>query len=81
MADYLDNYDEIVFLDSEIEEDDDTAPVGVLIHNVNGKAEPVVATSETVHTEEPVQATVTVAEEEVQPLVEEPVATPEETVA
>ena len=80
MADYLDNYDEIVFLDSEIEEDDDTAPVGVLIHNVNGKAEPVVATSETVHTEEPVQATVTVAEEEVQPLVEEPVATPEETV-
>lgn len=80
MADYLDNYDEIVFLDSEIEEDDDTAPVGVLIHNVNGKAEPVVATSETVQTEEPVQATETVAEEEVQPMVEEPAAASEETV-
>lgn len=37
MADYLDNYDDIVFLDSELDDDDDTAPVGELIKVVDGK--------------------------------------------
>ena len=37
MADYLDNYEDIVFLDSEIEDDDDSAPVGELISVVDGK--------------------------------------------
>ena len=39
MADYLDNYDEIVFLDSEIDDsdDDDDTPVGELIRVVDGK--------------------------------------------
>ena len=37
MADYLDNYDDIVFLDSEIEPDDDSAPFGELITVVDGK--------------------------------------------
>ncbi len=36
MADYLDNYDDIVFLDSELDDDDDTAPVGELIKVVDG---------------------------------------------
>lgn len=37
MADYLDNYADIVFLDSELEDDDDNAPVGELIEVVDGK--------------------------------------------
>lgn len=46
MADYTgytDNYDEIEFLESEIEEDDAEAPLGVLIVNDNGKVKPVLA--------------------------------------
>ena len=45
MADYTisnDNYDEIEFLESEIEEDDAEAPLGVLIVNDNGKVRPFV---------------------------------------
>lgn len=37
MADFLDNYDDIVFLESEIEDDDENAPVGELIEVVDGK--------------------------------------------
>ena len=40
MADYLDNYDDIVFLDSELDDDDDTAPVGELIKVVGRKGLP-----------------------------------------
>lgn len=45
MADYTvynDNYDEIEFLESEIEDDDNDAPLGVLIVNDNGKVRPFV---------------------------------------
>ena len=41
MADIYDNYNEIEFLESEIVEDDDSAPVGTLITNVDGLAKPV----------------------------------------
>ena len=41
MADIYDNYNEIEFLESEIVEDDDSAPVGTLIINVDGLAKPV----------------------------------------
>lgn len=56
MADFLDNYDDIVFLDSEIEDDDENAPVGELIEVVDGKVR--IADKPA-----PVQASVSAAEE------------------
>ena len=44
MVDFFDNYDEIEFLESEIEDDDPDAPVGSLFDVVEGKVCPVAQT-------------------------------------
>ena len=62
MADYLDNYDDIVFLDSEIEPDDDSAPFGELITVVDGKVYRAQDIPAPAPVEEPVPATPAVEE-------------------
>lgn len=94
MADYTvsnDNYDEIEFLESEIEDDDAEAPLGVLIVNDNGKVKPFVRDTSADETpvvvdgtpeDEVAQATsAPIAEEQPAPAEETPEVAVEETPA
>lgn len=91
MADYLDNYADIVFLDSELEDDDDTAPVGELIEVVDGKVriaerkEPVSASQAAEETSASANATpdetAAVPQIPVLPTTEERTETENETIA
>ena len=76
MVDFFDNYDEIEFLESEIEDDDPDAPVGSLFDVVEGKVCPVAkktqpAPAETVVEEPAPEPVAEVAVEEPAPAVEE----------
>ncbi len=74
MVDFFDNYDEIEFLESEIEDDDPDAPVGSLFDVVEGKVCPVAqktqpAPAETVVEEPAPEPVAEVAVEEPAPAV------------
>ena len=73
MVDFFDNYDEIEFLESEIEDDDPDAPVGSLFDVVEGKVCPVAQKTQPAPAE-------TVVEEEQAPVVQEVAAVEEEPV-
>ena len=73
MVDFFDNYDEIEFLESEIEDDDPGAPVGSLFDVVEGKVCPVAQKTQPAPAE-------TVVEEEQAPVVQEVAAVEEEPV-
>ena len=77
MVDFFDNYDEIEFLESEIEDDDPDAPVGSLFDVVEGKVCPVAQKTQPAPAETVVEETVP-AEEEQAPVVQEVAAVEEE---
>lgn len=79
MVDFFDNYDEIEFLESEIEDDDPDAPVGSLFDVVEGKVCPVAQKTQPAPAETVVEETVP-AEEEQAPVVQEVAAVEEEPV-
>lgn len=79
MVDFFDNYDEIEFLESEIEDDDPDAPVGSLFDVVEGKVCPVAQKTQPAPAETVVEETVP-AEEEQAPVVQEVAAVEEKPV-
>ena len=79
MVDFFDNYDEIEFLESEIEDDDPDAPVGSLFDVVEGKVCPVAQKTQPAPAETVVEETVPAGEEQA-PVVQEVAAVEEEPV-
>lgn len=79
MVDFFDNYDEIEFLESEIEDDDPDAPVGSLFDVVEGKVCPVAQKTQPAPAETVVEETVPAGEEQA-PVVQEVAAVEEESV-
>ena len=80
MVDFFDNYDEIEFLESEIEDDDPDAPVGSLFDVVEGKVCPVAQKTQPAPAETVVEETVPAGEEQA-PVVQEVAAVEEEPVS
>lgn len=79
MVDFFDNYDEIEFLESEIEDDDPDAPVGSLFDVIEGKVCPVAQKTQPAPAETVVEETVPAGEEQA-PVVQEVAAVEEEPV-
>lgn len=76
MVDFFDNYDEIEFLESEIEDDDPDAPVGSLFDVVEGKVCPVAQKTQPAPAETVVEETVPVEEPAPEPVAEVAVEEP-----
>lgn len=79
MVDFFDNYDEIEFLESEIEDDDPDAPVGSLFDVVEGKVCPVAQKTQPAPAETVVEESVPAGEKQA-PVVQEVAAVEEEPV-